>query len=276
MVEVYILEVKSELGEHALIVSHAELDIDGVAGVVLVLDLSLCESGVTVGAPVNGLQTLVQVAVLHHLAEHLDLTCLVLGAEGQVGVIVVANGTEALELCFLVLDMGQCEVLARLAELNRGNGTVLDAHFLERLELDRQTVSVPAGNIRCIVAGHVLLLDDEVLEHLIERRTDVNGAVCIGRAVVEHEGGLAHILLHHCVIETLGLPLCQNIRLALGQIAAHREIGFRHIQAILIILCHWWSVPFSLVYRCDQKDHSADWDAFSRSPKRASYAESLL
>ena len=198
--EEHLVQIQTELCEHALVVSHAELDKDGVAGIVLVLDLCLGKCGVAVRAPVNGLQTLVEIAVLHHLTEHLDLTCLVLRTECQIGMIVVTNGAQTLELLLLVFHMRQCKILTCLAEVNGRDRAVLHAHLLECLELDGKSVGIPAGHIGGIEAGHVLLLDDEILEHLVQRRTDMNGTVGIGRAVMEHETGLAHILLHHRVI----------------------------------------------------------------------------
>ena len=43
--------------------------------------------------------------------------------------------------------------------------------------LDGQAVGVPAGDIGCLIAGHVAVLDDHVLEDLVQGVTDVDVAV---------------------------------------------------------------------------------------------------
>ena len=62
-----------QVGELAQVVVHGELHIHRGAGVVLILDLRLGQGGLVVGAPVHGLEALVDVALLGHLAEDLDL-----------------------------------------------------------------------------------------------------------------------------------------------------------------------------------------------------------
>ena len=41
-----LVQIQAELGEHALVVGHAELDIDGTARIVLVLDLCLSQGSI--------------------------------------------------------------------------------------------------------------------------------------------------------------------------------------------------------------------------------------
>ena len=87
------------LGQHAVgVVGQLKADVNRVALVLGVLDLSLSQGGTVLGAPVNGLHALVDVAFLGHLAEDLDLACLKLGAQGQVGVGEIALDAQALEL----------------------------------------------------------------------------------------------------------------------------------------------------------------------------------
>ena len=68
-----------QMAQLALIVMHGELHIHGGAGVVLILDLSLSQSRLVMVAPVYGLQALVDVALLVHLAKDLDLLSLKAG-----------------------------------------------------------------------------------------------------------------------------------------------------------------------------------------------------
>ena len=64
---------------------------------------------------------------------------------------------------------------------------MLLAKLLGDLLLDRQSVVVPARDIRRAVAFHRLVANDEVLEELVQGVADVNVAVGIRRAVVEYE-----------------------------------------------------------------------------------------
>jgi hypothetical protein len=57
------------------------------------------------------------------------------------------------------------------------------------LVLDGQAVAVPARHVGRVEAGHGLGADDDVLEDLVERVADVDAAVGVGRAVVQHELG---------------------------------------------------------------------------------------
>ena len=65
--------------------------------------------------------------------------------------------------------------------------------FLD-LPFDRQAVTVPARHVVGIEAEHLLALGHEILEDLVEGRADMDVAVGVGRAVMQHEfrpaGGL--------------------------------------------------------------------------------------
>ena len=105
------------LGQHAVgVVGQLKADVDRIALVLGVLDLSLSQGGTVLGAPVNGLHALVDVAFLGHLAEDLDLAGLKLGAQGQVGVGEIALDAQALELGVHDIDMLGGELFADLAQ----------------------------------------------------------------------------------------------------------------------------------------------------------------
>jgi hypothetical protein len=59
------------------------------------------------------------------------------------------------------------------------------------LVLDRQAVAVPARHIGRVETGQRLGADDDVLEDLVHRVADVDVAVGVGRAVVQHEARAA-------------------------------------------------------------------------------------
>ena len=101
------IDVPGDAGcrKHALVIRNTELHINRLARIVLVLDLRLCQRRIAIRAPIYRLKTLVHVPVLRHLAEHLHLPCLILRAQGQIGVIVVSKTAQTLELRHLIVHM---------------------------------------------------------------------------------------------------------------------------------------------------------------------------
>ena len=87
------------------VVGHGELHIDRGDGVVMILDLSLGQSGLVLGAPVHGLEALVDVAVPVHFAEDAHLVRLEALAHGAVGMLPVADDAQALEALHLLLHI---------------------------------------------------------------------------------------------------------------------------------------------------------------------------
>jgi hypothetical protein len=59
--------------------------------------------------------------------------------------------------------------------------------WLLDLVLDRQAVAVPARHVGRVEAGQRLGTDDDVLEDLVHRVADVDVAIGVRRAVVQHE-----------------------------------------------------------------------------------------
>ena len=101
--------------------------------------------------------------------------------------------------------------------------------------LDRQAVTVPARHVRCVEAGQRLRAHDDVLEDLVERVTDVQVAVGVGRAVVEHELGSPRAVLADALVELVLLPARDPLRLTLGQVAAHRERGVGQVERLAVV-----------------------------------------
>jgi hypothetical protein len=102
-------------------------------------------------------------------------------------------------------------------------------------DLDGQSVAVPAGDVRGIMAEHGARLDDKVLEDLVEGRPHVDVAVGVGRPVVKDEGRAAGggALLEDALIEAVGFPLLDGFRLLLGQGGLHGKSGLGQVQRAL-------------------------------------------
>ena len=160
-------------------------DVDAGRGVLLVLDLGFGEGGLVVDAPVDGPEAFVDEALLEEVEEGLGDAGLVVGVHGGVGVVPAAEDADAHELGALEVEVFLRVLAAGAAD---GDGVHLElfaAELLVDFDLDGEAVAVPAGDVGGVEAGHGLGLDDEVLEALVEGVAEVDGAVGVGRAVVE-------------------------------------------------------------------------------------------
>ena len=212
------------------ITGHLVTDVDAGAGVLGVLNLSFGEGGAIVDAPVDGAQTLVDEALLKELEECLGDGGLVLEAHGGVGLLPAAEDAEADEL--LALNV---EVLLRVFAAGTADGDglhlkLLAAELLIDLDLDGQAVAVPAGDVGSVEAGHGAGFNDEVLDALVEGVAEVDGAVGVGRAVVEDVAGATGAGGADLGVEVGFSPLGQTKRLIHWQIGLHGEGGLREVE----------------------------------------------
>ena len=94
---------------------------------------------------------------------------------------------------------------------------------------------MPAGDVVRLAAAHGLVLHDDVLDGLIHGVADVDLAIRVGRAVVEHEFRRAVPLRETLVIQVHVLPEFDEFRFFLRKIAPHGEIGLRQMQSLAVI-----------------------------------------
>ncbi len=178
------------------------------------------------------------VTVGEHLGERADLVGFEIEAQRLVRVVPIADHAQALEVAALQLDLLFGELAALLAERDR---IKLDADLAPLLfdrDLDRQTMAIPARHVGRIEAGQVARLDDDVLEDLVDRVAQVDLAIGVRRAVVQHEQRAALRVVAQAGVKALVLPARQNARFALGQVAAHREFGCRQMKGGFVVLAH--------------------------------------
>jgi hypothetical protein len=135
-------------------------------------------------------------------------------------VLIIGNGAEAFELLLLVLDEAQRKIMADPAQLNRGD-VAGNSDLLERLELNRKAMRIPPRRIWRFKAGEILLADNDILEHLVQRRAKMNIGVCIRRAIVEHVKRLAFVFLKHPLIQMFFIPFFHHDGFLLGKPSAH-------------------------------------------------------
>ncbi len=231
-------QLDTEAGRQRLGIARGVGHVDGRRGLVLVFDLGLGQRRATVEAPMHRLGATHQVAVGDDLGQRTDLVGLEVEAQRLVRVFPIADHAQALEISALQVDLLFGVLAALLPELL---GIELDpdlAPLLLDRDLDRQAMAIPARDIGCIEAVEVTRLDDDVLEDLVDRMAQVDLAIGIRRAVVQHEQRATLRVFTKLRVNALLFPTCQDARLTLGQVAAHREFRCRQMEGGFVILAH--------------------------------------
>ena len=212
-----------------------------VGGVVVILDLGLGQRRLLDDRPQHGLGALVEPAIHQELRQLAHDHGLGLVGHGRVVVIPVAVDAQALELLALHADPVIGEGAALAAELADRHGVlvlVAGAILLLDLPFDRQAVAVPARHVVAVLAQHLLGAAHQVLQDLVERVADMEVAVGVGRAVMQHELGPALALGAQALEQAHVGPALQQLRLLLGQPGAHGEVGLGQKDAGFIVGCH--------------------------------------
>ena len=228
-------------------------DVDAGRGVILILDFRLGEGGAVVNAPGDWLEAFVDEAVLEEVEEGLGDARLVLGVHGGVGLFPAAEATQANELLTLQVEVLLGVLAAGAADGNRVHLKLLAAELLVDFDLDGETVAVPAGNVGGVEASHGFRLDDEVLQRLVQGVAQVDGAIGVGRAIVQNVAGRASMGgadLGVKIAAGLGAlgPRGEAQGLVQGQIGLHGEGGLRKVQGGFERL--WLSYACGLRFGC--------------------------
>ena len=232
---------------------HLEAHEDGRARLVGVLNLGLGECGVAVLAPVDGLMTAIDHALVEHGLEDLDVGGVMLVIERQIRVVPVAKHAQATEASLLELDVLDSELVAKLADLGSGSLVeLLGAELLLDLMLNRLTVAVPTGDIGNFAALHHPVTVDHVLRDLVHGMADVDRTVGVRRAVVQHELLVTLVLLQNLLVDLVVLPVLESLGLGLGKTGTHGKSGFGQIHRLLVLVCH--GTPF-LSWACTPSGH---------------------
>ncbi len=200
---------------------------DRVAGVVVVLDLGFRQGGLLHRGPHHRAQPAVERAVQQEGAD--------LAGDGGLGAVIhggVARGpvtghAQALELGRLHLQPALRVGAALGAEIQHRHGVLVAAGaavLLLHLPLDRQAVAVPAGDVVRVEPGHAVRAHDHVLEDAVQRVADMQVPVGVDRPVMQDERGAARGGLPRARPQSDALPPGEDLRFALGQLAAQREL----------------------------------------------------
>ena len=152
-----------------------------------VLHLGIGQGGGTGSAPVYGPQPPVDEPCANKGLKGAKHPGLVGVAHGQVRLVPPAEHTETLELGTLNINVLRRVLTAAAAHLESGD--VLARSRGHHLVLYGHAVAVPPGHVRRVVPHHGVRLHYEVLQYLVQGRSQVHMTVGVRRPVMEHERG---------------------------------------------------------------------------------------
>ena len=210
-----------------------KLDVDGGAGMVFVFDLGFRQSRPAGTAPVDRFQSFVDISPFHELAECACDGSLVPVAHGEIGSIPIPEDAQPNEFLLLQLHELAGVLPALPTDLDTGHAGFFPAEHLVDLDLDRQSVAVPSGDVRRVVARHGSRLDDEVLENLVLGVADVDVAVGVWRPVVQEEHRVPGPEVADLPVQLQLVPALQYSGLQGGKAGLHRKAGSGQIDGVL-------------------------------------------
>ncbi len=122
-------------------------DVDTWAGVLLVLDLGVCEGGPVVDAPVHRPQAAVDESAFEEAVEGLQGSCFVTLGHGRVGVIPAPKDAQTDELAGLQVYIFLGVFAAVAQKLRRRHVQLFAAKLFVDLDFDGKAVAVEAGDV---------------------------------------------------------------------------------------------------------------------------------
>ena len=225
----------AEFRQYRGFVYRVERDIDRRRGFVVILHFRFRQRGTAVYAPVHRFGAFMQVAITNDFAQRADDVGFGFEVHGQVRMRPVAQHAETDKVFTLAIDLLGGIFAALSAEFGSGKFLTRLAVFLLHFQLDRQTVAVPARNVRRVIARQSFGLNDNVFQNLVYRVTNMNAAIRIRRAIMQNEGFFAFFGCTNDAVQVIIGPTRQHSRFAFGEVATHREPCFRQIQGRFIV-----------------------------------------
>ena len=171
-----------------------ELYINRRGLAVLILDFRFRQRRFTVGTPVNGFLSFIDVSFSCHFAKNFYFLGFQMRIKSNVTVIKIANNAHADKIGFLDFNPFLCVFQTFAAQFKNGHIRPILSRIFQYGIFNRKAVGIPAGDIVCHVPRHVLVADNNILQCLIQGMADVDLAVRIRRSVMKHEAGRACFL----------------------------------------------------------------------------------
>ena len=182
------------------------------------------------GAPKDWLFFAINEAFFHKAGEGTNHPGFIGGIECKVGVLPIAQHTEAAELTALDVD----ELAGVFLRATADFGGLQASGGLHHAEFDRKTMAIPARNKWGAEACHRAGFDHEILENFIESGAHVHVAVRERRAVVQQIQGRVFPVFLNFLVESGRLPIGEHFGFALRQTGLHRKIGFWEIDGVFV------------------------------------------
>ena len=129
------------------------------------------------------------------------------------------------------------KLAAFLAEFIDRHGILVLARstiFFFDFPLDGKAVAIPARHINGIKPCHLLGAHHQVFQNFVERMADVDVAVGIGRAIMQHEFFTALALCAQALEQFHVGPALQQFGLFERQARFHRKVGFWQEYSIAV------------------------------------------
>ena len=209
--------------------------IQGVAFLVGVFDFKFGQRRGAIKTPVHGFETTVNKTALHHALEDAQLPRFIGGVHGAVRVVPFAQHAQAFEIFALAVDLLGGKGAAFGLHIVAAEFAAVD--FFNRV-FNRQAVAVPTRNVGRVITHELARLDDDVFQNLVDGVANVDVAIGIGRAVVQHKFGRTRTGSTQLLVNAFFFPFCDPFGFALGQVAAHGEGGVGQVQGFGKIDAH--------------------------------------
>ena len=173
--------------------------------------------------------------VLYNTAERTNDVRLILKIHGEIRILPVTKHPETNEILALPFNLLAGVVTTGLSERGDINLDTGLANFLFDIQFNWQAMAIPTRHIRCIKATQGLALDDNIFQHLVDGVTDMDIAVGIGRAVMQHKFRTTFACASQLPVDIHFIPTLKQCRFPIWQVAFHRESGVGKIQRVFIV-----------------------------------------
>ncbi len=223
-----------KLGWKGVSVGELKEDVDADILAIFVFEFGFGEGGLVGDRPVDGLECAVDESFLNEIREDFEDSAFVGGIHRDVGMCVVAHGSEALHLLGLDFDEFFCVSFAASTDLQGNHLTGFFAEFLGDFVFDGEAVAVPSWDKVDLETGHATGANDEVFENFVEQVSEVDRAVGVGRAVVENKGAVGGWLVSDAREDLDLVPSFLDLRFVLNEVCAHRKAGLRQVEGFFV------------------------------------------
>lgn len=223
-----------EFGGESVGIGDRKEDVDADILAIFVFEFSFGEGGLVGDGPVDGFEGAVDEPFLDEIGKDFEDSAFVGGVHRDVGVVVIAECSEALHLLGLDFDEFFCVGFAASTDLKGDHLTGLVTEFLDDFVFDREAVTIPARDEVNLESGHAAGADDEIFEDFVEEVSEMDRAVGVGRAVVKDKRSVGGVLVADAREELEFIPSFLDLWLVLDEVCAHGKACLRQVEGFFV------------------------------------------